>query len=611
MNFWWRWLVWWLLLGFGLRCFMLAVYPQGALHIGLGEFLLGVLNDLQAYLLVAGGVAIIGLLGQRWLRIAAYVVMAASLIVFTAEVFFWLEFESRLDRLVFHYLAYPKEVLVFLEDQFFLSIFAVPLLLISWGLMRLLHWPRDFSGSRILHAGLALAGVGVLVFGQPVGQSTSRIGSEFVSNGYLGVLSDARFSEDHIEWLADALTPQVSTVPVSLAVGETAAVMRRQMQGKRHVVLIIEESFAGPVWEDPELRQRFLPNFSALADESVSFANLYASGSRTTRGLEAILNGFPPLPGVSTTQREHPQRLPSLARGMQDGGFYPVFLYGGWPGFSGFFDYWRAMGFQQLWSRDDFADEFETSWGVADGALLQRLIAEMNQLSRQRERVFLATLTVSHHRPFDFPDGAVPFPSSARRSDYAMAYADHALGEFFAAARQTDWYADTLFVVVADHGLLPHGDALIPANSYRIPMILHAQDLTPRRLDHLGSSVSIPRTLMSLLNIETSERFGGEDLLCDCDTVVPVEAGYHIGLLERDGLHVLTQDGAYVAWDFDMATGRLRKFQQIDYDAERAGGDAARGRVLNTFAPAYRWYYRLQEPRGELAHMHHADVAGE
>ena len=611
MNFWWRWLVWWLVLGFGLRCFMLAVYPQGALQVGLGEFLLGVLNDLQAYFMVAGIVAIVGLLSQRWLRIAAYIAMAATLVVFTAEVFFWLEFESRLDRLVFHYLAYPKEVLVFLEDQFFLSFFAIPLLLISWGLMRLLRWPQHFNGSRLVHAGLALTGVSVLAFGQPVGQSVSRVGSEFVSNGYLGVLSDARFAEDDIEWLADALTAKPPTTPVALPTSDLAAVMRRQAQSKRHVVLIIEESFAGPVWEDPQLRQRFLPNFSALADASVSFTNLYATGSRTTRGLEAILNGFPPLPGVSTTQRQHPQRLPSLARGMQEGGFYPVFLYGGWPGFSGFFDYWRAMGFQRLWSREDFADAFETSWGVADGALLQRIIVEMNQLSRHRESVFLATLTVSHHRPFDFPDGAVPFPALARRSDYAMAYADHALGKFFEAARKTDWYEDTLFVVVADHGLLPRGDALIPANSYHIPMVLHGHGITPRQIDHLGSSVSIPRTLMSLLDIDTAERFGGEDLLCDCDTVVPVEAGYHIGLLERGGLHVLTQEGEYVAWDFDITTGRLSYAQDKSQGPYPGGFDGARRRVLNAFAPAYRWFYQLPAPRGDLAGMHHADVAGE
>ena len=198
--------------------------------------------------------------------------------------------------------------------------------------------------------------------------------------------------------------------PTKASQKEPLLELRQAVAGKRHLVLIIEESFAGPVWRDPVLREKFLPNFSALSKASVSFSQLYATGSRTTRGMEAILNGFLPLPGISATQRAKANRLPSLARGMADGGFFPVFLYGGWPDFSNFHRYWRDMGFKRLWSRDDFEESFETSWGVSDEALFDRLLREMDLLTAEHPKVFLATLTVSHHRPFDFPEGVVPFP---------------------------------------------------------------------------------------------------------------------------------------------------------------------------------------------------------
>lgn len=611
MNYWWRWLLLWLLLGAGLRCFMLLDYPVDAPQVGPGEFLFGLLNDLQAYFIVAGLVALVGMLNQRVLRIAAYVGLAVTLIILAAEIFFWLEFESRLDRLVFHYLAYPKEVLVFLEDQFYLSLFVVPLLLLSWGLMRVLGWPQRAPGRPTIQLTLAGTAVAMLLMGQPLGQSASRVSSEFVSNGYLGVLADARLSEDDVTWLVNGAPLANHALPVALAPGKLASSLGRQVAEKRHVVLIVEESFAGPVWEDPLRRQQYLPNFSALAENSVYFTNLYASGSRTTRGLEALLNGFPPLPGISTTQRSNFERLPSLARGMQDGGFFPVFLYGGWPGFSNFHSYWQAMGFRQLWSRHDFEEGFETSWGVADGVLFDRLITEMDILVEQHERVFLATLTVSHHRPYDFPADSVPYPSSARRSEYAMAYADHALGELFDNLRSTEWYDDTLFIVVADHGLYPHGDALIPVNSYHIPMVFHGAGVTPRKLSHLGSSVSLPKTLMNLFAINTDEAFGGEDLLCECDTVVPVEAGYHIGLLERERLHVVTQQGTYAAWAFDSTTRRLAYIPTAE-GASAGGTKKYRQRVIGAFAPAYQWFYDLPPPQRNLAgSVRHVEVAGE
>jgi len=604
MKFWLRWLALWIALGIALRCLSLWGYPEGALTPGFAGFAAGLANDLQSFLLIGGVVALAGFKNQRWLRIAASVGVGVMLLVFIAELFFWLEFESRLDRLVFHYLAYPKEVLVFLEDQFYLSLFAVPFLLAAGFLVALLGRPESDLRARVAQGGMILGGALVIILGQPVGQSNARVASEFASNGYLGVLTAARYRVDDVPWLARA-ADGYRAVPAGLRGSVLARQMRDETRRVRHVVLIIEESFAGPTWEKPALRKRYLPNFTALADDSVAFTRMFATGSRTTRGMEALINGFPPLPGISTTQREGYQRLPSLARAMHRGGFYPVFLYGGWPNFSNFFAYWRAMGFREMRSREDFDEPFETSWGVADEALFERLLVEMDQLTATEERVFLATLTVSHHRPYDFPTGRIAFPPDARRSEYAMAYADFALGEFFERARSKPWYAETLFVVAADHGLHPRGDALIPAASYRIPLLLHARDLQPRQLDALGSSVSLPKTLLSLLQIPSTEGFSGEDMLCDCDTVVPVEYGYRVGVLERLQLHAILEDGKAAMWNYDAAGNSL--------SAPTGGTIAnrqAQRRVLNAFAPAYQWFYgHRSEPF--LPDVDHAEIAGQ
>jgi hypothetical protein len=89
---------------------------------------------------------------------------------------------------------------------------------------------------------------------------------------------------------------------------------------------------------------------------------------------------------------------------------------------------------------------------------------------------------------------------------------------------------------------------------------------------------------MSALQIKTSEGFAGQDLLCLCDTVVPVEYGYHIGLLGRDRLRVVTAQGKYASWHFDVMTNRL--VRAID-----AGEKESAQRVISAFAPAYQWFY--------------------
>ena len=635
-----RWAILWLICGAVMRAFFLLHYSADISLIGATTFLIGAVNDLMAFALVIAILCVVSLLHRVLIPYIYCLLVAVSLVVIVAEVFFWLEFEGRLDRLIFHYLAYPKEVVVFLEDQFLLSLYFLPFVAVCALVVWVIGWPRKDDYSPILLLMGSVPGVCVLLFLQPIVPASyqhSRIASEFISNGYLEVMVAAFYKNDDIAWLKragsaglplevpdifepiansalgstglggstqpaiDALsTKELSTAELSTAelptaqqpaqqnsVVENLQKVKQVLQQKKHVVLIVEESFAGSVWADQSLRQKYLPNFVQLEAESLSFINAFATGSRTTRGLEAILNGFPPLPGIATTQRAGYQRLPSLARHMQDNNFFTAFLYGGWPGFSNFSRYWRDMGFEKIWTREDFSEDFETSWGVSDGALMQRIVAELDQLTQQHDRVFLSTLTVSHHRPYDFPEDAVNWSSKERSSAHAMAYADHSLGEFFRLAKRTAWYADSVFVVVADHGLHPRGDALIPIGSYKIPLVIHAQGLPPMALNGFGSNLNIAKTLSDGMALKSREEFYGHSLLCDCNTPVPVEYGYHIGLLQPHRLDVVSSAGKHFVWRYNALDNLLSEGKM----AENPLAGKHRQAVIEYFAPAYNWFY--------------------
>ena len=180
-----------------------------------------------------------------------------------------------------------------------------------------------------------------------------------------------------------------------------------------------------------------MPSLQALADEGVYFDNVYSTGTRTTRGLEAILHGYPPLPGIAVNQREGLEKLPSLPRQLRAKGFNNLFVYGGWPEFSKFSTYWKRIGYDKIFTREDFAEDlFATSWGVADENLFEKILQEMDTEAAQGGNIFLSTLTVSNHRPFDVPAGRIPYPNE-RKLEYAIAYADWALGDFFAKQKRS------------------------------------------------------------------------------------------------------------------------------------------------------------------------------
>ena len=578
----------WFVPGLAFRtCIALGLHEESA-----GERFLAILNglisDLQALFLVFAFLGIGILVGARFARWWLGLTLALAAILFVADCIYWLEFQSRFDRFVLQYALHPLEVLAFLDEQFFVGLAGLPFAILVWLAARWIgrRLPEKITSlDRAVCGAWLLLGALVVAIGSPGVAGHSRHLHHLGSNAYLGILMAARVDESVWEgfyWRPDpadlaaaqALADRVPASPVpgtgtgathapelgALAAGAAASTSEEGVirplatapGAFRHVVLIIEESLGGEFWRDPEKRERFLPRLKSLAERGLSFENVYATGGFTIRGLEAILNAYPPLPGVVVTAEPGLERLPSLPRELGKAGFRTIFVYGGWPGFTSFHDYWRRIGYHEMLDRYDFSDRwFETSWGVADEILFDKVLEEMDRLAAGFDQVMLTTLTVSNHRPFDFPGGRIDYRSDERRREYVIAYADWALGEFFDAAARRPWFDDTLFVVAADHGPVHAGRALVPAAGYRVPLVLYNPDkLAPAVIEHQGSIMSLAVTLFDVLGIRPEDSFYGHSLL-NGDGPVPVALHHEVGFLGRERMTVLTRGGGLLGWRYD------------------------------------------------------------
>jgi phosphoglycerol transferase MdoB-like AlkP superfamily enzyme len=503
-----------------------------------------------------------GVLIGSWLVMVILVSMVATI----GDVFFWHEFESRPNRLVFHYLKYPVEVTAFLEEQFYLSIILFPFCMLVWfGYRGIKPWADNLKnaspstkerGILVTIGSICIIGGFLFIQHGPFAYSSSRHVNAIASNSYLAVFHSATVKAE--SWQGsypimkdgqaqEILKNHFPNPPVASPEQTDPSLI-----GIKHVIFIIEESFAGNNWQDLSKRQRYMPNLEKWRQKSVYFDRVYATGTRTTRGMEALFHGFPPLPGIALTQRPGYQNLPSLPRVMKAAGFSTTFVYGGWPGFSDFAEYWQSIGFDKIITKYDFDNRwFETSWGVADEILFDRLLREMDRQTSTNEKVFVSTLTVSNHRPFDIPPGRLTEPVKNRSLESGVAYADWALGRFLEEAKTRQWFKDTLIVISADHGPRPTGNALVPASSFRVPVLMISDHLKSKTVTSLGSTMDIPRTLINLLGISGAENFWGDNLLKQKDGYALVEHDYHVGLFTGSGLTVLVREGDPSQWLFD------------------------------------------------------------
>jgi phosphoglycerol transferase MdoB-like AlkP superfamily enzyme len=284
-----------------------------------------------------------------------------------------------------------------------------------------------------------------------------------------------------------------------------------------NVIIIVLESFSGyligPIGGDTLVT----PNFNRFIREGLFFSEFYASGTRTDKAMPAILDGYPAQPAQSIIKEpKKSQTLPSLVKILTEKGYHSSFWYGGEINFANFNSFVIGSGFHDIITKDNFDPIYYNSkWGVHDHILFKTLQDSMKSV---REPFLKVVLTLSSHEPFDVPMEPV-FTGKDDGTKYrnSVYYADKSLGAFIDWAKGTDWWKNTVVVLVADHCARISEDMLIyEQNVFKIPMLWIGGAVTEKgvRIQKLGSQVDIPLTLLDQLGIPCSFPFA-KDLLSD------------------------------------------------------------------------------------------------
>lgn len=172
----------------------------------------------------------------------------------------------------------------------------------------------------------------------------------------------------------------------------------------------------------------------------------------------------------------------------------------------------RVNGFQHIISSEDFPGlHLKKPWNIADHVNFDLTFPSIQSASRNTENkpFFFVILTVSNHPPYTFPDPRPSgfYPQSSEMWQQSLEYADWSLRHFFSKAEKEPWFKETLFVLVADHGLNIHPQLDINPAFHHIPLIIYSPYLIPDPLkyDHPGMQFDLFPTLMHLISNLPSE----------------------------------------------------------------------------------------------------------
>jgi len=603
----------WPVLGYGVRFDLLVICLVIALPVVL-SLLLPDFSRLRYY--------------YRRLE-ALYLSIWFGVIVFmeTATPSYINEYDSRPGRIFYEYLNHPREVFGTLWASYKLQLiagilitalafaFSLKVLLqqsagqARWGLRwRILAFP--------LCALLIVMGVRSSFGHRPANLSSAAFSNDQLVNrlgvnssysllsAILNISNEGRADRIYQKMPADEMVQtlhQFMNLPESAFPQADIPTYHRQesmvqLKRPRNVVIILEESlgadFVGSLGGNS-----WTPQLDQLSHQGIWFEHLYATGTRSVRGIEATTTGFLPSPGRSVVKLGLAQQkfftLAQLFKGM---GYKSSFIYGGESHFDNMRGFFLGNGFDQVVDENDYpAPRFKGTWGVSDEDLFERADQEFRKMGDQP--FFALVFSSSNHQPFDIPRGIIKNEDHQPVLENAVRYADYALGRFIEQARQSDYWKDTLFLVVADHVDKVYGQSLVPIEKFHIPALILGADIQPQTYTKIASQADLPTTLLGLLGQETWHPMPGRNLL-QVPADDPGRAIMQFGLNHATmiGDQVVIHQPHLPPQQFHYVNGKLLP--------EKTDPELVRQATALALWPSYAYLhqeYRLPEKGGETA----------
>lgn len=467
-----------------------------------------------------------------------WVLLSLTLLVFleVATPGFINEYDIRPNRIFVEYLKYPNEVFSMLWRGFKVEIFSVLItagaalwlahrymkpwlsMQASWPNKKVwLVWPLIFV--------ISLMGIRSSLGHRPANPAMfaitadSMVNSLILNSGYsviyasYSLIKETKSSDiygkmprEEILKLTGAKDTDIPTL--------TTLIPSHKREKPLNLVIILQESL-GATFVESLGGVPVTPNLERLKAQGIWFEQLYATGTRSVRGIEAVTAGFAPTPADSTVKLSKSQKnFFTLAALLERLGYTTEFIYGGESHFDNMRSFFTGNGFQHIVEQKDYQNPvFISSWGVSDEDLLNKTHEQLMAHHNSGKPFFTLAFSSSNHAPFEFPDGRIELYEQPKGTDNnAVKYADYAIGEFFKKAQNSPYWKDTVFLIVADHDIRVRGVSLVPIERFHIPGLILGADIKPQRYTGMASQIDLPVTLLSLMGIEAQHPMTGRDL---------------------------------------------------------------------------------------------------
>lgn len=311
---------------------------------------------------------------------------------------------------------------------------------------------------------------------------------------------------------------------------------------KPNVVIVIMESMSAYKMGRYGNPNHLTPFLDSLATQGYAFDSIFTSGIHTFAGTYSTLYAYPVI------KMQHPMMTiaphAGIAPTLQERGYATIYFTTHDKYFDNAGPFLLQNGFDRVVSKDDYPPErILSALGVPDDYLFEHAVGDLNKLHQQGKPFFATILTGSDHSPFIIPKYFKPKKGDVTQG--VVEYADWSVRKFLNMASQSEWFDNTLFVFVADHGASIDKRYDMPISYLHSPLIFYSPSLlgAPRQFNNLGCQLDIFPTVMGLLKLPYVNNSLGIDLLRESRSFVCSYADDKFAVLDTEYMYVERDNG--------------------------------------------------------------------
>ena len=304
----------------------------------------------------------------------------------------------------------------------------------------------------------------------------------------------------------------------------------KALESRPNIVLVLCESFSMYKSSMSGNPLNTTPFFNEMCNNGIFFERCFSPHYGTARGLFAILTGIPDAQLYKFSTR-NPEALSQHTIINSFEGYDKYYFLGGNPEFNNFQGLLQNIDDLQMITEGKFHSPKINVWGISD----KNLFLEANERFSKETKPFFAIIQTSdNHRPFMIPqedsafeklqppvDTLEKYGFESESEFNSFRYSDYCFQKFMDAASKEDYFHNTIFVFIGDHGVSGNATAMYPSawtdqrlTDEHIPLLFYAPYLLhPQRIKKVASQIDVLPTLAGMIQEPYENTTLGRDLL--------------------------------------------------------------------------------------------------